>query len=384
MTTAVTAADARRSLVDTLTANGSLTHPGWTAAFAAVPREVFVPRFSIRRDGARLVLADGDPGYLENVYTDTTLVTRWDAAGTAISSSSEPSLMARMLDAFDVPAGARVLEIGTGTGYNTALLCHHLGDAHVTTIDVDPALTTVAAERLATAGHHPHVVTGDGTAGHPDNAPYDGILATCGVHRIPPAWLAQVRPGGIIVTNISNGIARLTVTDDGTAAGRFLPAPAMFMRARPDAGHVAPAARQYAGLIATGTATGQRRTAALPAEVDEDQLYRELVFATAMETWLAHHDVLALSLTDPDTGAALHGLVHPPTNSWARITPQASGRALVEHTGPRDLWDERLRLTTEWIAAGQPGPDSYTLTVSQTGVHTLQRGGHAPTAWTTT
>ena len=382
MTTAVTATDARRSLVDALTTTGSLTHPGWTAAFAAVPREVFVPRFAIRTPEGRLVLAAGDPGYLDGVYTDTTLVTRWDAADTAISSSSEPSLMARMLDAFDVPPGARVLEIGTGTGYNTALLCHHLGDRNVTTIDVDPALTTLATERLATAGHHPHVITGDGTAGHPDSAPYEGILATCGVHRIPPAWLAQVRPGGIIVTNISNGIARLTVTDDGTAAGRFLPAPAMFMRARPNAGHVAPAARQYSGLIATGT--GQRRTAVLPAEVDEEGFYRELVFATAMETWMEHHDVLALSLTDSDTGAALHGLVHPPTSSWARIAPQASGRALVEYAGPRDVWDERLRLTTEWIAAGQPGPDAYTLTVSQTGAHTLQRGGHAPAAWTTT
>ncbi|GAA3848790.1 methyltransferase domain-containing protein [Streptomyces sedi] len=381
MTTDVTADEARHALVDALTANGSLAHPGWTAAFTAVPREMFVPRFTIRRDGARLVLAAGDPGYLEDVYADTSLVTRWDAAGTAVSSSSEPSLMARMLHAFDMPAGARVLEIGTGTGYNTALLCHHLGDTRVTTIDIDPALTTVAAERLAAAGHHPHVVTGDGTAGHPEGAPYDGILATCGVHRVPTAWLEQVRPGGLVVTNISNGIARLTVADDGSAHGRFLPAPAMFMRARPDTGHVAPAARQYAELVATGTATGRRRAAALPAEVDEDAFYRELVFATAMETCLAHHDVLALSLSDPDSGTT-HGLIHPPTGSWARITPQPGRRAHVEHSGPRDLWDERLRFATRWLAAGSPGPDAYTLRVTRSGDHTLRRDGNAPADWT--
>lgn len=380
MTTAVTADHARRSLVDTLTANGSLTHPAWIDAFGAVPREVFVPRFAIRRDGARLVLADGDPGYLEAVYADATLVTRWDAAGTAVSSSSEPSLMARMLCALDVPAGARVLEIGTGTGYNAALLCHRLGDGNVTTIDVDPDLTAVAAGRLATAGYTPRVVTGDGTAGHPDGAPYDGILATCGVDRIPTAWREQVRPGGIIVTNIGTGIAHLAVGNEGTLAGRFLPAPAAFMRARPAPDHVAPSARQYAGQIATA-AGDQRRTMPLPDGTPEDELYAELILSTAMETRLVHHDVVPLTLAHPDSGAAVHGLVHPPTGSWARITPQPGRQALVEHAGPRDLWAERLPLTAGWLAAGRPQPDHYTLSVSPAGAHTLRRGGQAPTTW---
>jgi len=63
------------------------------------------------------------------------------------SSSTQPSLMSLMLHALDVHAGNRVLEIGTGTGYNAALLCHRLGDANVTSIDVNSELVTGPAAR---------------------------------------------------------------------------------------------------------------------------------------------------------------------------------------------------------------------------------------------
>lgn len=65
------------------------------------------------------------------------------------------SLMARMLEALDVRDGDRVLEIGTGTGYNAALLCHRVGSHNVVSIDIDPALIAAARSRLASLGHHP-------------------------------------------------------------------------------------------------------------------------------------------------------------------------------------------------------------------------------------
>ena len=76
-----------------------------------------------------------------------------------------PSLMARMLEALDVRDGHRVLEIGTGTGYNAALLCHRLGACNVVSIDIDPTLIVATRKRLAGLGHHPTLVVGDGTAG---------------------------------------------------------------------------------------------------------------------------------------------------------------------------------------------------------------------------
>ncbi|MGW1275511.1 methyltransferase domain-containing protein [Streptomyces tsukubensis] len=365
-------AEARRRLADTLTADGALL-PGspWHRAFAETPREVFVPRFTLTGPDGRREVGPGTPGYLDAVYTDTTLTIRRDSAGTPVSSSSQPSLMARMLEAFTVPDHARILEIGTGTGYNTALLCHRLGADRVTTIDVDPDLTTTARERLAASGHNPLVLTGDGTQGHPEGAPYDGILATCGVDRLPSAWPQQVRPGGIIVTNIGNGVTILTVDEDGTAAGPFLTDDAMFMRARPEPGHTAPAANQFTGPVMNST--GKVRTEQPPVPADE------IVHATAHEIWMLHHDVLAMTL-HPD-GTLVHGLVHPPTGSWARIIPDGD-HVTVEHGGPRNLWAERLDLTAQWASAGRPGPGTYTLTVSAHGTHTLRRTGTAPMSWT--
>ncbi|MFH8619906.1 methyltransferase domain-containing protein [Streptomyces sp. NPDC017979] len=376
-TTSPDPAKARRRLVDALTSEGALTEGSpWHEAFAAVPREVFVPRFTLSGPDGRRAVEPGEAGYLDAVYTDTTLTIRHDDAGTPTSSSSQPSLMARMLEAFTVPDNARILEIGTGTGYNTALLCHLLGAAQVTTIDVDPELTATARLRLADIGHHPAVVTGDGTQGHPAGAPYDGILATCGVDRLPVAWPRQVRPGGIVVTNIGNGVARLTVDRDGTAEGRFLPGDAMFMRARPEPDHTAPVAAQFTGLIMNET--GTRREMDLPVSADE------IVHTLAHEIWMLHHDVLSMSFgTDPtDPAAVVHGLVHPSTGSWARITPQAGDRVTVEHDGARDLWGERLDLAVQWAAARRPEPGAYTLTVEPCGTHTLRRTGAHPASWT--
>lgn len=203
----------------------------WRATFEQVPRHLFVPEFLQKADGQgwQAVTADA-PGYFDAVYSDRALTTQvTDDEPT--SSSSEPSLMLAMLRALDVQDGQHVLEVGTGTGYNAALLSQRFGDKQVTTIDVDPALTGPAAERLALAGHRPTVRTGDGAAGAPDRAPFERIIATCGLPFIPQAWIDQAAEGAVIVLPIGWGVARLTV-HAGRAAGRFLTGPAHFMQRR--------------------------------------------------------------------------------------------------------------------------------------------------------
>ena len=101
-------------------------------AFARVPRHLFLP---------------GVP--LDGVYADDAVVTR-DEGGVPTSSSSQPSLMARMLDQLEVRAGDRVLEVGAGTGYNAALLAT-LGAA-VTTVELQPEVAEAAREHLGAAG----------------------------------------------------------------------------------------------------------------------------------------------------------------------------------------------------------------------------------------
>ncbi|MBW5485711.1 methyltransferase domain-containing protein [Streptomyces bambusae] len=228
---------AHAAQVRELTAAGVLADPAWRAAFAAVPRHLFVPFFYTGRGAGheRLWAEDPDPArrarWLRGVYEDTPLATRV-RDGELVSSSSQPSLMARMLQALDVRDGDNVLEIGAGTGYNAALLCHRLGDGLVTTVDLDEEIAESARAHLAQLGFHPAVVAGDGARGCPARAPYDRIIATCTLPRIPPAWLVQCRPGALVLAPLSTGLIALRVRDPRFAEGRFLHTPAYFVPLR--------------------------------------------------------------------------------------------------------------------------------------------------------
>lgn len=153
-------------------------------AMLAVPRHLFVP-------GVKP----------EDAYRDEPIVTKLDAGGRPISSSSQPAIMATMLDQLDVRPGHRVLEIGAGTGYNAALLAHLTGpDGRVVSLDIDEDTVAQARDHLSAAGR-PEVVVAcaDGAGGFPGLAPYDRVIATVGVWDLAPAWLAQLRRGGRLV-----------------------------------------------------------------------------------------------------------------------------------------------------------------------------------------
>ncbi|MEK8171377.1 methyltransferase domain-containing protein [Streptomyces sp. M19] len=116
------------------------------------------------------------------------------------SSASAPGPVVRMLEDAQLADGMRVLEIGTGTGFHAGLLCARLGDRQVVTVDIDGALVDRARAALVRAGHAPTVRHADGAAGWPREAPYDRIISTCAIRHVPPAWLAQTRTGGRILT----------------------------------------------------------------------------------------------------------------------------------------------------------------------------------------
>lgn len=177
----------RRDLVEHLRGRGHVRDERVAAAFAAVPRELF--------------LADhAEKHGLAEVYRDDAIVTRRDRAGTPTSSSSQPAIMAEMLEMLGLRAGQRVLEVGAGTGYNAALLAHLVGEqGRVTSVELD-ADTAVAARRaLVSCGVPVRVEVGDGAAGWPDAAPFDAVIATASTDTIPRAWFEQLRPGGRLV-----------------------------------------------------------------------------------------------------------------------------------------------------------------------------------------
>ncbi|OII69442.1 methyltransferase domain-containing protein [Streptomyces sp. CC77] len=260
---------ARGRLVASLTAEGLLPDPVWRAAFAEVPRHLFVPSYFVGTFGGyeRLRCDDPDPlrreAWLLGAYEDEPVGIRM-RDGELVSTASQPSLMAAMLHALDARDGDSVLEIGTGSGYNAALLCHRLGDDRVTSVDLDTDLTDAARAHLARAGRHPAVVSGDGARGCPGRAPFDLVIATCAMPEVPRAWLAQCRPGARIVAPLSTGVLRLHVVGTAHADGRFLHTSAYFVPLR---GALSP--------------LPEARTAGLPQEALGSDLFRFLLTLAA-------------------------------------------------------------------------------------------------------
>jgi protein-L-isoaspartate(D-aspartate) O-methyltransferase len=167
-------------LVDALVSAGAITSPTVEAVFRRVPRHLFVPHVSV-----------------EAAYRDEAIPTKL-LDGRAVSSASQPAVVAAMLEQLDVAPGQIVLEIGAGTGYNAGLLRQLVGPSgRVVTIDIDQDIVHGARAHLAAAGiEGVEVVCADGGLGHPAAAPYDRIVLTVGAWDIAPAWWDQLAPGG--------------------------------------------------------------------------------------------------------------------------------------------------------------------------------------------
>lgn len=201
----------RLAMVRALTDDGVLADPRWRAAVEAVPRHRFVPGFYLPSDehdeqGLMVwepVTAELDCGrWLAAAYSDTTLITQFDGdepnwknpsarrGGAPTSSSTLPSLVVRMWADADVREGHTVLEIGTGTGYSTALACERLGSAGITSIEVDGHRLEQAANALYACGYTPTLAVADGLYGYWPEAPFDRVVAACSFRAVPPALLA--------------------------------------------------------------------------------------------------------------------------------------------------------------------------------------------------
>ncbi|MFJ8745864.1 ATP-grasp peptide maturase system methyltransferase [Embleya sp. NPDC127516] len=357
----------RRRLADRLAAAGDLRSPPWRAAVESVPREVFAPEWFERVDtehGTMWSPVLGDAATPERVYEDTTLVTQLDdkvrprdvagpVFGTPSSSSTLPGLVVGMLEDLRVEDGDRVLEIGSGTGYSTALLARRLGDDRVTSIEVDPETARRAASALKATGLEPHLVVGDGLDGVPDRAPYDRLIATCSVREIPRPWLEQSRPGTIVLANLTGwlyafGQTRLTVTEPGHAIGEFLPGTVSFMVARR---HAPPGLDTRAALAAD---TPGRPTDLGPA-ILRDWAGR-FVVQGALPT--AQHVTMQVG-----NGPFLDHLLDA-DGSHATLLPQQDGSWNVREGGPRRLWNLAEQAVTCWRAQGAPPVDAFRMSIT--------------------
>ncbi|MCO5998611.1 methyltransferase domain-containing protein [Actinoallomurus rhizosphaericola] len=356
-----------RRLVDELAAAGALPEE-WRAVFLAVPRHLFVPDV-IWEDAGEGTLTprrcDEDPAaWLAAVYADEAIVTQVDDGATpgtgtgrrVTSSISKPSIVAKMLGDLQVERGTRILEIGTGTGWNAALLAQKVGAENVTTIEVDGSLAERARTALAGAGVSPVVVTGDGTDGYPPSAPYDRILATASVRVVPYPWVAQTRPGGLILSPWGNAydngaLVRLTVDDRGAAYGPFLDNTIAFMWVR--AQRVPrPAVPAHLAGAADSTTTLHPDAVAF-----DDYDARFAVGVRVPDVVTRFED--AGDGGDDFTFWAFCG------ESWARVDViDGAFPHRVRQHGPRALWTEIEAAYRWWEEAGRPETGRFGLAVT--------------------
>jgi protein-L-isoaspartate(D-aspartate) O-methyltransferase len=166
-----------------------------------------------------------DHELLKIIYSDEALLTRLDPP----SSTSQPTLVANMLELLELEPGMNVLEIGAGTGYNAALMQEIVGKrGRITTIDIQEDVVEQTRRLLKAAGYDKiEVAVKDGALGHSENAPYDRIVATVGCPDISWVWSEQLASDGFMLIPLQHGgegfdpLVRIW-KEDGRLLGRFV------------------------------------------------------------------------------------------------------------------------------------------------------------------
>jgi protein-L-isoaspartate(D-aspartate) O-methyltransferase len=343
-------------LVAILTDSGDLHDPAWAAAIATTPRHRLVPSTYQQQCDGSWAKIDTSGQALALAYSPTTLVTAIDTNDRAISSSTKPGLMVRMLELLDVHDGHRVLEIGTGTGYNAALLTHRLGAERVFSLDIDPNLIAAARQRLAAIGSHPHLAARDGTDGWPEHAPYDRIIATCSVPRVPWTWAQQLTAGGKLLVDlkIGTGAGNLVLLNryDDRLEGRFT--------------------RQWAAFM------GMRHDATTPKRAPKAKTSQQRSTTTSAQPWTSDREVWLLAcLTlpthlrygytlDATTRTPKAATLSAPDGSWCEIelTTINNGSRQIREAGPTPLWAHIEHAYQRWHQWNQPSWERFGLTAT--------------------
>lgn len=361
-----------RTYAAKLTADGAITTALIAEAFAGTPRQVFVPRYwevddhntpSTLIDGA---LPEHQEKWLAAVYSDQWLITKWAAEGTKriiTSSASQPSIVAHMLERADLRPGLRALEIGLGSGYNAALLCHILGAENVTSVDIDPALVIEAEARLAHLDYQPIVTASDGQQGVPSGAPYDRIIATCASPGIPTAWIDQLADDGRIIAPMTFGGALVvaTKTSSTEVVGRIDTEQAYFM-----AMHTANQA------MAGGTVVP------IPSAPAEDTRHVGTTTITVSDLadfdfrlWLSLHSPVRIVETIDNDFNTTGYIIHTSTD-YAHVdgTTQPDGTCRVTQDQARP-WDTVESAWAAWTRLDKPGRNRLGITARTDGVHRI-------------
>jgi protein-L-isoaspartate(D-aspartate) O-methyltransferase len=192
------AGDLRARMVDDLKGAGTIRTRALEEAMRHIPRHLFIPDVDLR-----------------TAYRDDAVMIKRAIDGSPISSVSQPTIVALMLEHLDIEPGHRVLEVGTGSGYNASLLGVITGaKGHVVTIELKGDLAQAARQRIAGLGlPNVEVVVGDGRDGCAAEGPYDRVIVTAGAEHVAPPWTDQLVEGGKLVAPLvdQSGVGTIIV-----------------------------------------------------------------------------------------------------------------------------------------------------------------------------
>jgi protein-L-isoaspartate(D-aspartate) O-methyltransferase len=346
-------------LIQTMRRAGVLNDEAIAAAFVTVPRDVFLPGIAP-----------------EEVYVDRAVITKRDTTGAAITSASQPTMMAEMLGQLELALGMNILEIGAGTGYNAALMQTIVGKSgRVTSLEIDAEVAEQAEENLYRAGvNGVNIVNTDGAAGYAPRAAYDRILSTAAVWDVPPAWTRQLKPRGRIVIPLQAHAAQISACLIPQPDGSLLSTnniPCRFVLMRGSAA-VPPLVRQVGSspltLWSLDNANFDTASLSLLLSQDDD-LNHFSASPSAEEIWagLMHYTMLN---APPDVQLATYFI---PEGQQAYGLDAGSGYAifspasacLIPYQGGgeaycfagSDAFMTAQTLLDEWVSIGKPGAD---------------------------
>jgi protein-L-isoaspartate(D-aspartate) O-methyltransferase len=318
----------RQQLADKLKREGALRDAAVERAVRAVPRHFFSPATS-----------------LESAYEDHVLRLK-DEGGIIVSTISQPAMIVEMLQQLRVREGNRILEIGTGSGYTTALLAALAGECgFVTTLDLEADLIADARVRFRELGIEvirPFVR--DGVLGDAEHAPYDRIVLTACASDIATAWWEQLRPGGRIVLPLSLGGVQKNIAFQETL--RTLESDGIidcgFLMLR---GPGVPDERLERDRIRAHI-EGAGETHALVGEYTQRDLYAGLML------WIALQDDRFCRLDRSEDPSPLVGLA---ANDSAAVLRIGETTRIARYGPSADLAERLGDLIAQWDAAGRPG-----------------------------
>ena len=341
-------------------------------AFAVVRRHRFLDgwyRLAVGEDGVpsfehrTFDLNRPSPEDLQEIYSNRALVTAvegWQPT----SSTSQLALVARMLSLLDPRAGHSVMEIGTGTGYNAALLREVVGTkGRVCTLEIQKSVAKRAEQRLADEGYADvAVLAGDAYCGGEHLAPYDRILATAGCSDVSPHWMEQLTPEGCMLLPLQHGFGDPLVRIErdpslpGSGVGRVV-GDSNFMPIRGELRWRSP----WDLLLTGGLSESPDRVYPLPAGLGKDGSGRDA--STAADRLRSYSFFLSLTarvVRYPGIGV---GISEPATGSVALVMDEAiNGYAGRGHTRSLDaLYDRLAYLSDAWRTLGCPAPEDYVL-----------------------